>query len=292
MGFIYLITNDINDKKYVGLTSGTVQARWDKHCRNANLGIDYAIYRAMRTHGIEHFSVSTIEEELDFQTLCEREQYWIQFYDTYNKGYNETLGGEGNRRYTPEAIYALWDTGITVSEIAKQLGCVRTTVYSTLAIYNGYSLEESLSRRNDSFKKKTVQFDVNGNYIATYESEEAACLAVGASCGSVGLCCNSNKHCTVKGYIWLWESDKDKIYDVVAELRKTRRRSTPEMQAVAQLDSDGHIIAIFENAKAAAISFGRTRDIHIGECCRGKRNTCFGYKWRFLNDLQNMGGRC
>ena len=30
-------------------------------------------------------------------------------------------------------------------------------------------------------------------------------------------------------------------------------------------------------------------DLHIGECCRGKRTTCFGYKWRFLKDLQNMG---
>jgi hypothetical protein len=35
---------------------------------------------------------------------------------------------------------------------------------------------------------------------------------------------------------------------------------------------------------------GKTRDIHIGECCRGKRNSCFGYHWRFLNDLQNLGG--
>lgn len=288
MGFIYLITNDINDKKYVGLTSGTVKARWEKHCSNAKLGIDYAIYRAMRKYGIEHFSVSTIDEEQDFQILSEREQYWIQVYDTYNNGYNETLGGEGSKKYTPDTVYSLWDSGLSVNEIAKQVGCTRSTVYSTLLLYGDYSLQESLSRRNDALKKKPVQFDINGNYIATYDSEESACTAVGASSGSVGLCCNSDEHCTVKGYIWLWEHDKEKISEVVSELRKTRRRSTPEMQAVAQLDSEGRIVAIFENAKAAALSFGRTRDLHIGECCRGKRTTCFGYKWRFLNDLQNM----
>ena len=289
MGFIYLITNDINDKKYVGLTSGTVQARWNKHCRNAKLGIDYAIYRAMRAYGIKHFAISTIEEELDFQKLCEREQYWIQFYDTYNNGYNETLGGEGNRKYTPDTIYVLWDSGLTVGRIAEYVGCTRSTVYTILQLYGEYSLEESLLRRNSTLKKKPVQFDINGKYIATFNSEEEACLAVGASTGSVGLCCNSDKHCTVKGYIWLWEDNKELIDNVVADLRSSRRRSTPDMQAVAQLDANGNIIAIFENAKSAAIAFGKTRDTHIGECCRGRRNTCFGFSWRFLNDLQNLG---
>ena len=289
MGFIYLITNSVNNKKYIGLTSGTVQARWEKHCRNAKLGINYALYKAMRAHGINNFSVCTIEEEFDFQKLCDREQYWINFYNTFNNGYNETLGGEGNRKYTPDVIYALWDSGLTVSEITRQTGCVRSTVYSTLLLYNEYSQTESLSRRNDTLKKKPVQFDLNGNYIATYESEGAACQAVGASSGSVGLCCNSDKHCTVKGYIWVWESDKEKISEIVTNLQKIRRRSTPEMQAVAQLDAEGKIIAIYENAKAAAAAFGKTRDTHIGECCRGRRNVCFGYKWRFLNDLQNLG---
>lgn len=290
MGFIYKITNDINDKKYIGLTSGTVDARWDKHCRNAYSGVDYAIYRAMRAYGIEHFSVSIIEEELDFQVLCEREQYWINFYDTYNKGYNETLGGEGNRKYTLETLYALWDSGLAVGQIAEQLGCNRSTVYSSLLAYSEYTLEESISRRNDSLKKRPVQFDINGRYVATFNSEEEACLAVGASTGSVGLCCNSDKHCTVKGYIWLWESDIEQISDVIDDLRKNRRRSTPDMQAVAQIDSTGNIIAIFENAKEAALAFGKARDTHIGDCCRGKRSTCFGFSWRFLNDIQNLGG--
>jgi group I intron endonuclease len=290
MGFIYIITNDINDKKYIGLTSGTVAARWAKHCRNADSGVDYAIYRAMRAHGIEHFSISTIEEEPNFCILCEREQYWINFYDTYNKGYNETLGGEGNRKYTLETIYTLWDSGLTIGQIAEQLSCARSTVYSSLLSYSEYSVEESIFRRSDSLKKRPVQFDINGRYIAAFDSEEEACLAVGASMGSVGLCCNSDKHCTVKGYIWLWESDVERISDVINDLRKTRRRSTPDMQAVAQIDSTGNIIAIFENAKEAAIAFGKTRDSHIGECCRGKRNTCFGFSWRFLNDIQNLGG--
>ena len=289
MGFIYMITNDINDKKYIGLTSGAVCARWDKHRRNAESGIDYAIYRAMRAHGLEHFSISVIEEEHDFAILCKREQYWINFYDAYNKGYNETLGGEGNRKYTPEAIYALWDSGLTVGKIAEQIGCNRSTVYSILTLYGEYSVEESLCRRGESLKKKPVQFDINGTYIATFNSEEDACLAVGAPRGSVGLCCNSDKHCTVRGYVWLWEPDSDRISEVISDLRKNRRRSTPDMQAVVQIDSTGNIMAIFENAKEAAIAFGKTRDTHIGECCRGKRNTCFGFSWRFLNDIQNLG---
>ena len=52
-------------------------------------------------------------------------------------------------------------------------------------------------------------------------------------------------------------------------------------QKVAQLDKDGNVIAIFNSAKEAAQSFGRPKDSHIGDCCKGRRKTCFGYRWRY-----------
>ena len=286
MGFIYLITNDINEKKYVGLTTLSVRGRWNDHMGNLRAGVDYKLYRAMRKHGPEHFKVETIDEVEDFAELCLREQYWIQQYDSLKNGYNCTIGGEGNRLYSQDAIYALWDDGLPVGEIATKIGCTGSTVYLALLSYLNYSKEESIRRRGQALARPVLQFDLNGNFIAKYASAVEADEAVGASRGSISMCCSTSEHCTVKGYIWVWEENADKITELVNELKTARRRSTPDMQAVVQLDATGNIIAIFESAKAAAKAFGKTRDIHIGECCRGKRNTCFGYSWRFLNDLQ------
>ena len=46
--------------------------------------------------GLEYFKFEILEkcnpEELD-----EKEQYWIEYYDTFNLGYNRTTGGSGNK---------------------------------------------------------------------------------------------------------------------------------------------------------------------------------------------------
>ena len=88
MGYIYLIKNDINEYKYVGLTTRTVEERWKEHLRHSSEVIGKAILK----YGKEHFTVITLEECPD-EKLDEREQYWISYYDSYNNGYNCTEGG-------------------------------------------------------------------------------------------------------------------------------------------------------------------------------------------------------
>ena len=44
-----------------------------------------------------NLNVSSFEiiELTSKEKLFEREKYWIEYYDSYNNGYNETKGGEG-----------------------------------------------------------------------------------------------------------------------------------------------------------------------------------------------------
>ena len=56
MGFIYKITNNINDKVYVGQTAGTLEERFKQHKKKINSEDrkTYPLYNAMRKYGIEH----------------------------------------------------------------------------------------------------------------------------------------------------------------------------------------------------------------------------------------------
>jgi group I intron endonuclease len=98
---IYLITNNVNGKKYVGQHCGTGDARWKQHLA-ASLKLENPIplYRAMRKYGIDNFTyevLETIPLEKGPKYLDEREIYWIKELNTFisENGYNVTRGGQG-----------------------------------------------------------------------------------------------------------------------------------------------------------------------------------------------------
>ncbi len=97
---IYVITNKINNKKYVGY-SNNCRRRWHEHKDLAKHPRKEehkrkALYRAIRKYGIENFSFEMLEGTSDdVEILKEREKYWIKKLDSYRKGYNETWGGDG-----------------------------------------------------------------------------------------------------------------------------------------------------------------------------------------------------
>ena len=89
MGFIYKITNQINNKVYIGQTITPIKQRMYKHYSNAKkakTGIDFAINK----YGKENFLVEEIckckNEELD-----DLEKFYIQKYNSYYNGYNLTM---------------------------------------------------------------------------------------------------------------------------------------------------------------------------------------------------------
>lgn len=99
---IYIIKNKINNKVYIG-QSVNIKARWYAHCnsgKNLDRQDSYTqIHQAMYKYGVENFYYEILEE-CSIEQLDEREIYYIQKYDSYNNGYNMTLGGEGNKYET------------------------------------------------------------------------------------------------------------------------------------------------------------------------------------------------
>lgn len=92
---IYKIENKINHKIYIGC-SQDIEKRWYNHKYDAfnDNQNHFAIHQAFRKYGINNFSFSIIEIVEDKEKRFEREKFWIKYYDSYKKGYNETLGGD------------------------------------------------------------------------------------------------------------------------------------------------------------------------------------------------------
>lgn len=91
-GYIYKITNDINDKVYIGQTSRDIDTRFAEHCSETRG--NSRLHNAIQKYGWLHFKVELVET-VQLKELDEREIYWIKYYDSTNqdKGYNIAPGG-------------------------------------------------------------------------------------------------------------------------------------------------------------------------------------------------------
>ena len=92
---IYKITCIINDKSYIGKTTKGMSKRYTTHINNANRGVKGALYNAIRKYGTESFIIECVEICNCPSLLNSREIELIKIHDTYNNGYNMTLGGDG-----------------------------------------------------------------------------------------------------------------------------------------------------------------------------------------------------
>lgn len=103
---IYKITNLINNKCYIGQTIKTAEERWKEHQAHA-FGShpndqNKTLYQAIRKYGIENFSFEVIQDNIDtFEKLDKAEIYWIDYYNSFVKGYNETFGGQQYHKILP-----------------------------------------------------------------------------------------------------------------------------------------------------------------------------------------------
>lgn len=95
MGYIYKITNTVNNKIYIGQTVRNPLLRKEEHFNNLRKGIHHNshLQHSFEKYG-EVFEFEVIEECSD-ENLNEREIALIEEFKSYYKGYNETKGGDG-----------------------------------------------------------------------------------------------------------------------------------------------------------------------------------------------------
>lgn len=92
---IYKVTNKINNKSYIGLTTRTLEERKSEHLRHTYSENTY-FHRAINKYGKENFLWEIIDDtSKSLKELKEKETYYIKYFNTLApNGYNISAGGE------------------------------------------------------------------------------------------------------------------------------------------------------------------------------------------------------
>ena len=259
-GFIYLITNQVNGKQYVGQTAKTTEERWQGHIKeaysykssNGTRKKSNVIDVAIAKYGAENFAVEEIECCL-LSVIDDREIHWIQKYDCCvldgkEKGYNVSRGGKGFRQYLldEKEIARLYYSGMSASELAKKFNTASDTIQSIL-VKNGYELrnqDEILELQRTSYGQTVLMLDDDYNVIRTFDSQGHA----GDWIVEQGLSEASSKSVRVnikaaflsgcRGYGFYWDIkgiNEDEYEKQMMKYTQSRMRSDERTRQKAQL---------------------------------------------------------
>lgn len=216
-GYIYKITNTKNNKVYIGKTIYSIEKRFEEHKKDAKRrGKEKRpLYNAMNKYGVENFNIEEVEKVFyteNGKELEEKEQYYIDLYDSYNNGYNATVGGDGKILYNYNEIVEKYNELKNITKVAKELKCDVQTVRNVL--YNiGLSKKEIKENSVTESKRKVSQLTLDGQVINTFNSVQSACewlvnnniiaRVAGGTRGHVAEVA-SGKRKSAYGYKWLY----------------------------------------------------------------------------------------
>lgn len=185
---IYTITNLVNNKMYVGLTTVTLDRRWREHTyRSSSCS---AIHRAIKKYGKDNFEIKVIDTAESISELKEKEAYWIAKLNTLApNGYNLTTGGE----------HPLWSDASKQKLSRTETGRVLSEEHKQKIREANKGTKPSLSARLAS-SKAVVCVETN----VVYQSITEAAKAVGGNMKAISYCLHKGENRTSGGYHWRW----------------------------------------------------------------------------------------
>ena len=129
--------------------------------------------------------------------------------------------------------------------------------------------------RRDIVCRKVYQYDTDGNFIASYESQRTASRITGISKNTICEVCREKKnYVTAGGFIWSFTKKKSDI------ARKVERAKRACRKAITQRNIDGYFIKSFKSIREASLFTGIS-SASISQCLSGKTQKAGGYKWEY-----------
>lgn len=174
--YIYLITNKLNGKQYIGKTIYSPKKRFRQHVQDSRKtrNKNRPLYKAFNKYGVDNFKIEVIEK-CDVEEAANREIYWIQQYGTFHFGYNATLGGDGKLRITEATrgkVLELFKQGWFIKQIARELKIdymTAKTILSNCGLIRGEAYYKKYMSRMNFIP--LVALDKNSNTtIASFDN--------------------------------------------------------------------------------------------------------------------------
>ena len=235
-----------------------------------------------------HLSHNTIEKYLKLKTtsynteesLKRREQGFTRYNVKSILQY--TMKGEYVETY-PSIADAARTLKISYNNIKQVVNNNAITIHNYIFIFNDQNKDKNLklkltqinkeisSRKHNLTNAKIQQYDINGNFIKTFNSINEAAEEVKRKPLTIRDGCYHKK--LVAGFQWKFESD-DKI---ITPYNKT----PPNAKYIAQYSQEGELINIFRSGVEAGIALNIKKPTHIYNCCSGTRNKAYNYVWKY-----------
>lgn len=143
---------------------------------------------------------------------------------------------------------------------------------------NGYNIKSggaAAFEKGKLRKERINQFDLNGNFIRSYESLRIAAEENNTNYQSISAVLRRIRP-QLNGYIYRYDGEPN---PEPVERKKTHGRIT------AQYDLNDNLIQTYPSANAAALAIGKNSNAarNIRAVCLGDRLTAYGFKWKYLD---------
>lgn len=217
MAYIYVITNKVNGKQYVGKTEYLdPMKRFQEHLRESRKerNENRPLYRAIRKYGEEEFEFKVLEEVSE-EVSCQREIFWIDKLNTYgSSGYNATKGGDGRTYLDYDKIVADYQEFKNMSLVAQKNECHKDSV-RTILQSRGIDILSSQEVNKTKYGKPVNMLDKKtGKVLKTFSSQHEAARFLSDNGHSniadlsglaykIGLVCRGKRQ-SCAGFKWEW----------------------------------------------------------------------------------------
>lgn len=124
-------------------------------------------------------------------------------------------------------------------------------------------------------KKAVIQYNLDGERMATFESATEAARQTGCSQSKITMCCKRQRE-TTNDYQW-------RYYNDIQDVQKIEKKFITGKK-VAQCNEEGEILAIYNSYKEAARAVQGTSSA-ISRVCSGTNIRHKGYKWRLVEEI-------
>lgn len=298
-GYIYLIQNTVNNKKYVGQTIRTIKERLYEHQKESRKkSPESPIAKAIKKYDVSSFVIEqlAIIKAMDLNSLKieldKKEVYFIQYFDTTNSknGYNRTKGADQIASSLKSKTYCFDEDGNLIrsfasrAEAAANLGIAACTISNSIknntgvkGIYfsNFNHMDDELLykiRCNKEKRKRIVQYDKKGNLIKIFNTPSEITNELSFDYSGIYKVCHGNGNYAY-GYVWRFEGDSFDKYTIKSGKKKINQYCNEQY------------IKTFESIKEAADALNISASNISCVLHRGSLKTAGGYKWYFESDV-------